>query len=72
MIVREYYGTRQDGVKLYRTYSNAGYNIIQNETEAEYGEAIDVENAPYTYTEAETAEQLTSEEALNIIIGGTT
>lgn len=52
MIVREFYKTRADGVKLYRTYSDSGLTIRQNETGAEYDEAVDVENAPYTYTEA--------------------
>ena len=53
MIKREYYMTRSDGVKLYRTYSNIGKMIIQLQTGVEYSEAIDVENAPYTYVESE-------------------
>lgn len=51
MIVREFYKTREDGVNLYRTYSNIGMYILQNETNIEYSKAIDVENAPYTYSE---------------------
>jgi hypothetical protein len=51
MIVREEYLTRQDGVKLYRTYSDEGKYVRQNETGIVYSEAIDVENAPYTYSE---------------------
>ena len=51
MIVREFFETRFDGVNLYRTYSDAGYYIKQNPTGAVYSEAIDVENAPYTYEE---------------------
>ena len=51
MIVREYYMTRKDGVNLYRTYSDAGFPIIRNDG-VEYDEAIDVESAPYTYTES--------------------
>lgn len=54
MIVREFYTQRKDGVKLYRTYSDAGMMIRQNETGAEYAEAVDVTDAPYTYTETET------------------
>lgn len=54
MIVREFYRTRKDGVSLYRTYSDAGYLIRQTQTGAEYAEAIDVADAPYTYTETET------------------
>ena len=51
MIVREFYRTRKDGVNLYRTYSDAGFAIIRNDG-VEYDEAIDVEDAPYTYTES--------------------
>ena len=51
MIVREFYRTRNDGVNLYPTYSDARITIIRDDG-AEYDEAIDVENAPYTYTES--------------------
>ena len=50
---KEFYRTREDGVNLYRNYSDEGYYIIQNETGAKYEEAIDVEDAPYTYTETD-------------------
>ena len=52
MIVREFYRTRKDSVNLYRTYSDAGFTLIRNDG-VEYDEAIDVEDAPYTYTESE-------------------
>ena len=52
-IVREHYGTRKDGVNLFKTYSDEGMLILQNETGIEYSEAIDVENAPYTYSETD-------------------
>lgn len=67
MIQREFYKQRKDGVKLYRTYSDAGMMIRQNETDAEYAEAIDVEGASYTYTETETQiepPKMTTEERL--------
>ena len=51
MIVREFYMTRKDGVNLYRTYSDEGFMLIRNDG-VEYDEAIDIENAPYTYTES--------------------
>lgn len=70
MIVREEFKTRADGVKLFRTYSDEGRDIIQNETGNVYTEAIDVENAPYTYTESTEDKELTAEEALEIILGG--
>lgn len=52
MIKRVYYMTRKDGVRLYRTYSDSNKYILQVETGIEYSEAIDVENAPYTYIES--------------------
>lgn len=73
MIVKEEYKIRSDGVKLFRTYSDENRKIVQNETGIVYAEAIDVENAPYTYSEsAESieAEEMTAEEALAIILGG--
>lgn len=51
MIIKEFYRQRKDGVNLYRTYSDTGMIILQNETGTEYSEAIDVEGAPYTYSE---------------------
>ena len=71
MIHREFYEQRKDGVKLYRTYSDAGMMIRQNETGVEYTEAIDVEGAPYTYTETETTietPEMTDEEYLNMSV----
>ena len=53
MIIKDFYKTREDGVNLYRTYSDKGMMILQNETGVIYAEAIDVENAPYTYTETD-------------------
>ena len=53
MIVREFYKTRKDGVNLFRTYSDEGLYILQNETSVKYAEAIDVEDAPYTYSETD-------------------
>lgn len=70
MIVKEEYKTRADGVKLFRIYSDEGKQIIQNETGIVYDEAIDVENAPYTYTESDEDVELTAEEALAVILGG--
>lgn len=73
MIVKEEYKTRSDGVKLFRTYSDENRKIIQNETGIVYAEAIDVENAPYTYcesTEVIETEEMTAEEALALILGG--
>ena len=53
MIKREFYKTRTDGVNLYKTYSDSNYLIKQVETNSLYQEAIDIENAPYTYEETD-------------------
>lgn len=54
-IQREYFEERTDGVKLYRTFSDDGRMIRQNETGALLEEAVDVEGAEFTYTESEEA-----------------
>ena len=53
MIVREYFMTRKDGVKLYKAYSDQNKYIRKIGTEEEYDIAIDIENAPYIYEETE-------------------
>ena len=63
MVKTEYFRTRSDGVHLFRTYSNEGFTLIQNETGIEYSEAVDVENAPYTYTETDEPIEGDTEEA---------
>lgn len=45
--------TREDGVNLYRTYSDRNMMIQKDGTEEIYSEAIDVENSGYTYTETD-------------------
>lgn len=59
-----------NGKAFVKTYSDEGRDIIQNETGNVYSEAIDVENAPYTYTESDEDVELTAEEALELILGG--
>lgn len=59
-IVREFYKTRNDGINLYKTYSNEGYKIHKLNTNEIYDEAIDVENAPFEYEE--TTEKIEKEE----------
>ena len=60
MIIREFYLTREDGVNLYKTYSDQNFMIHKIGTEEVYNEAIDVENAPYIYEE--TDEKIEQEE----------
>ena len=51
MIRKDYYRVREDGIVLYRTYSDLDCYIIQNETNIKFEEAIDIEDAEFTYTE---------------------
>jgi len=70
MIITELYKTQEDGVKLYRTYSDADF-LIRQETGTLYSEAIDIEGL-HTYTETDIPiedTELTNTEALNIIMG---
>ena len=53
MIKRELYKTRNDGVKLYRTYSDEDFKILQVETDLVFDEAIDIEDSDFTYIETE-------------------
>ena len=58
-----YYTTRSDGVELFRfavpntktgdEWGRPQFKIKQDQTGILYDEAIDVENAPYTYTETD-------------------
>ena len=81
MIIRKLYTTRKDGVNLYITYSDNGLKIKQSPTNTVYDSAIDVESAPYTYTETDEPvdepidpdyhePNLEAQDALNIIFGG--
>lgn len=70
MIVKDYYKTRADGVKLYRYRSDEGRQIEQSETGYLYDEAIDPEGSAYTYAETADGEEIPAEEALKIITGG--
>ena len=53
MIIREFYRTREDGINLYRTYSDENYKIKQIQTGIIYDETIDVEDSIYTYEETD-------------------
>lgn len=66
MIVREFYETRFDGVKLYRTYSDADVCIRKVGTEEVYTEAIDVEGAPFVYEETDKPIEKTEEDGERI------
>ncbi|MBR5298528.1 MAG: hypothetical protein IKU29_11785 [Parabacteroides sp.] len=53
MIVREFYLTRSDGVKLFKTYSDSNKKIKKVGTDDKYIVAIDVESANWTYVETD-------------------
>jgi hypothetical protein len=53
MLVKEFYRTREDGVNLYRNYSDENFKIRQIQTDVLYDEAIDVEDSIYTYEETD-------------------
>lgn len=53
MIVKEYYATRSDGVKLYKSYSDNNKIIRKVGTSEEYDSAIDIETANYVYEETD-------------------
>ena len=76
MIKREFYKERNDGVKLYKTYSDENYRIQKVGTDEIYDEAIDV--FPIQYNYEETTEKIETEEiseveqkaqAYNILVG---
>jgi hypothetical protein len=52
LIKKKFYGTRDDGVNLYQTYSDEGKRLIRNDGEI-FDNAVDVENTEYTYIESE-------------------
>ena len=53
MIKREFYKERNDGVKLYKTYSDENYRIQKVGTNEIYDEAIDIEGSNYEYIETD-------------------
>lgn len=72
MVITEFYRTREDGVRLFRSYSDQGMMIRGGFPESDYAEAIDPEDAGRTYTETDIPipeDELTDTEALNIIMG---
>lgn len=53
MIIKEYFRTREDGVRLFKSYSDNGVYIHKIGTDEEYSEAIDIEGSPYEYEETD-------------------
>ena len=53
MIIKEFYRTRNDGVKLYKTYSDQNMYIVKEGSDFYYALAIDVEGASFVYVETD-------------------
>lgn len=51
MIVKEFYRQREDGINLYRTYSDSNFYIKKTGTEEKYDLAVDIEGQEYEYEE---------------------
>ena len=74
MIQKEFYTTREDGVRLYITYSDAGLMIAKKSKrfnkQSLYKTAVDVENAPFEYIETDKPIKFTKkEEAIMKVTG---
>lgn len=61
MVKTEYFKTRNDGVKLFYTYSDIGKRLIRNDGVV-YDDAIDIEDSGYSYTESEEDIEIQEEE----------
>lgn len=53
MIIKEFFRTREDGVRLFKSYSDNGVYIHKLGTDEEYSEAIDVEDSWFFYEETD-------------------
>lgn len=53
MIIETLFKTRNDGINLYKQYSDLGVKLRQVETGTLYDCPIDVEDAPFTYEETD-------------------
>lgn len=53
MIIREFYTKKEDGTKLYRTYSDKGYYIKKRNSEFLYKAAIDLAGVRFHYEETD-------------------
>ena len=73
MIIKVLFDTRDDGVELFRSYSDKNYMIRNTRTGAIYTEAIDVADSTAVYEETDIqidGKELSDKEALEILLGG--
>lgn len=66
MVVKEFYRTREDRVRLYKSYSDQNLYIRKLGTDEVYDKAIDVETAPYSYEETNTPIERVEDENLSL------
>lgn len=71
MIIREFYRVREDGINLYRIYSDQDV-MIRQETGNLYEESIDMEGIEHTYeeTDIDISDEVNDSNALRILLGG--
>lgn len=62
MLKKEFYKTRKDKIKLFKTYSLDGFLIRKKGTDEVYDEAIDVEDSKNEYEETDVLIEEESEE----------
>lgn len=71
MIQKEMFAVREDGVNLWRTYSDQGMMIKKAGTGEIYAEAVDIENNSFIYTETDipidSGEEPTLQDALEML-----
>lgn len=73
MIIKVLFDTREDGIDLYRTYSDKNCMIRDTQTGAIYTEAIDVSENQNIYEETDIqieGVELSDKEVLEILLGG--
>ena len=66
MIKRDFYKERNDGVKLYKTYSDENYRIQKVGTDEIYDEAIDVFPIQYNYEETSEKVEIETDEKIEV------
>lgn len=71
MIITKFYKKREDGIDLYRTFSNQGYCVRCDQDGTVYDEVVNVQNSGYTFTETDipVADEISDAEALDILTG---
>ena len=71
MIKTDLYSIRSDGVRLYRSYSDADMMIRKSGTDELYCEAVDIEGSVYAYSETDIPvpeeNQITLEDTMSML-----